>query len=192
MNKEITILKGKAIREMAQRLTSGTFRIEKETLNRYAVYDSVETPDQTPAMYLNRVCFLRLDCEIYKIQSRENPLAFAIEKALDNDVLTVCITRQAIDNLPVKLLARTISSAKVTLESVTVNQTGNCYLLTISLVKSVSERALTEKEHTIAEMFQRANSAAGNPETEMQALPPPPETFPETIDTTAKEIPAKK
>lgn len=193
-NKAITILKGKQIREMAERLTAGSFRIEKETLNRYAVYDSVETPDQVPALYLNRVCFIRLDAEIYKIQARQNPLAFAIEKALDNDALQFCINKESVDKMPVKLLAKTFSSAKVALESVTVNQTGNCYLLTIELVKAVSERDLTQKELEIAEFFiqanTNANTNAGNQVTpEIPALPAP-ETA-QAVDTTAKEIPAK-
>ena len=82
MEKAITILRGKQIREQAQRLAAGTFRIEKETLNRYAVYEGAETPDQVPSLYINRTVFVRLDSEIYKIQARNNQLAFAIEKAL--------------------------------------------------------------------------------------------------------------
>ena len=193
MEKDITILKGKAIREVAKRLTAGKFRIEKENLNRYAVFEGTETPDQAPVMYLNRVCFIRLDSEIYKIQARENKLAFAIEKALDNDALAFCISKSEVDKMPVKLLVKTLSSAKVTLESVTINNTGSNYLLTIALVKSVSERDLTQKELEIAEIFIKANeiaaAAAGNPETETKALP-----VPETVETTAKEveeIPAK-
>ena len=187
MEKAITILKGKAIREVAKRLTAGKFRIEKENLNRYAVFEGTETPDQVPSMYLNRVCFIRLDSEIYKIQSRSNPLAFAIDRALDNDDLTVCISRSEIDNLPVKLLARTFSSAKVILDGVSLNATGNCFLLRLSLVKSVSERDLTEREKDIAEMFRNAIAAAGNPEAEKTAetllLPPA-----ETVNTTAKTV----
>ena len=187
MEKAITILKGKAIREQAQRLVTGTFRIEKENLNRYAVYEGAEAPDQVPAMYLNRVCFIRLDSEIYKIQSRQNPLAYAIEKALDNDALTFSIEKALVDKMPVKLLVKTLSSAKVTLESVTINATGNNYLLTIALIKAISERDLTQKELEIAEIFIKANenAAAGNPETETPA-PPAPET-----DCNAKVIPAK-
>ena len=195
MEKAITILKGKAIREMAQRLTAGNFRIEKEALNRYAVYEGTETPDQVPVMYVNRTTFVRLDCEIYKIQSRQNPLAFAIEKALDADALTFCIVKASIDAMPVKLLARTLSTAKVILDKVTLNSTGNCYLLTIALVKSVSERDLTERETELAAMFRRANAnaAAGTPEKkETPALPAPETAADATVDTTAKEIPAKK
>ena len=189
MDKAITILRGKQIREIAQRLTAGKFRIERETLNRYAVYDGSETPDQSPTMYINRTCFVRLDSEIYKIQARQNQLAFAIEKALDNDALTFCIDKASVDAMPVKLLYRTFSSAKVALESVAINSTGNNYLLTIALVKSVSERALTENEMELAAMFQRANENAGTPETETKALPEP-ETA-TAVDTTAKVIPAK-
>ena len=190
MDKAITILRGKQIREIAQRLTAGKFRIERETLNRYAVFEGTETPDQEPVMYLNRICFVRLDCEIYKIQSRQNPLAAGIEKALDNDSLTFCVDKASVDAMPVKLIAKTFSSAKVALESVTINATSNNYMLTIALVKSVSERALTENEMALAAMFQRANAnAAGTPETETKALPAP-----ETVDVTAKTvetIPAK-
>ena len=190
MEKAITILKGKAIREMAAKLTAGSFRIEQENLNRYAVYEGSETPDQKPSMYLNRICFVRLDCEIYKIQARENPLAFAIERALDNDTLEFCIDKSSVDKMPVKLLEKTFSSAKVTLESVTINATGNNYLLTIALVKAVSERDLTERETELAAMFQRANAAAaGNPETKAKALPVP-ETA-AAVDTTATVIQVK-
>ena len=182
MEKAITILKGKAIREWAQRLTAGNFRIEKETLNLYAVYEGTETPDQVPVMYLNRICFVRLDCEIYKIQARQNKLAFAIEKALDNNILDLCISKLVIDAMPVKLIARTLSTSKVVLDKVTLNSTGNNYMLTIALVKSVSERDLTDKEQAIVTMFQsaNANASAGNPETA------------DAVDTTAKEtIPVK-
>ena len=188
MEKAITILKGKAIREQAKRLTAGSFRIERETLNRYAVYEGSETPDQAPSLYLNRTTFVRLDAEIYKIQSRENPLAFAIERALDNDALDLCISKASIDAMPVKLIARTFSSAKVSLESVTVNQACNNYLLTIALVPSVSERSLTEREKEIAEIFIKANESggAGNPETEKPALAAL-ETA-TAVDTTATEV----
>ena len=92
--------------------------------------------------------------------------------------------------MPVKLIAKTFSNSKVTLESVTTNAIGNNYLLTIALIPSVSERSLNEREKDIAAMFQRANANenAGNPE--MQALPVP-ETA-SAVDTTATEvIPAK-
>ena len=178
-------LQGKSLREMAQRLVNSSYRIEQKSLNRYKVYES-QGNDYT---LINRRSFVLLDKEIYRLQARENPLAFAIEKALDNDALTFCISKAAIDAMPVKLLYRTFSSAKVTLSSVTINATGNCYLLTIALVKAISERDLTENEQAISEMFQRANATAGNQVTpETKALPPP-ETS--AVDTTAKEIPAK-
>ena len=188
MEKAITILRGKEIREMAQRLTAGSFRIEKETLNRYAVFEGTETPDQTPIMYVNRTVFVRLDSEIYKIQARQNKLAFAIERALDADSLEFCIDKASVDKMQFKLIARTLSTEKVVLDKVTLNSTGNNYLLTIALVPSVSERALTERETEIAAMFKRA-AAASNPETETPALPAP-----ETVETTARTvetIPAK-
>ena len=182
----VTVLQGKSVREFAQRLISGSYRIEKQSLNRYRVYET-SCNDYT---LINRRSFVLLDKELYKIQSRENPLAACIEKALDKDALTFCIDKASVDAMPVKLLARTFSSAKVTLESVTINNTGNNYLLTIALVKSVSERDLTERETELAAMFQRANAAAGNTETEMQALPVP-ETACNVVNTTAKEIPEK-
>ena len=193
MDKEITILKGKAIREIAQRLTSGKFRIERETLNRYAVFEGNETPDQAPVMYLNRVCFVRLDCEIYKIQARQNPIAAGIEKALDNDSLEFCISKNTVDKMQVKLIARTFSSAKVAIENVSIKMDN--YIIHFTLVPSVSERDLTQKELEIAEYFIKANTdananaAAGTPETETKALPEP-ETA-TAVDTTAKVIPAK-
>lgn len=186
----VTVLQGKALREYAQRLVTSKFSIEKVSLNRYRVYEGANN-DYT---LINRRSFVLLDKELYKIQTRENPLAFAIERALDNDALTLCISKDAVDKMPVKLLVKTLSSAKVTLESVTINATGNNYLLTIALVKSVSERSLTEREKDIANMFRNANAAAGNPETEMPAktlVLPPPETA-QAVDTTATEvIPAK-
>ena len=192
MNKEqefVTVLQGKAVREMAQRLLNSSYRIEQKSLNRYKVYES-QGNDYT---LINRRSFVLLDKELYKIQSRQNPLAFAIEKALDNDALTFCIDKASVDKMPVKLVYRTFSSAKVELESVTINNTGSNYLLTIALVKSVSERDLTERETELAAMFRRANAAAGTPEKkETPALPAPETAADATVDTTAKEIPAKK
>ena len=184
----VTVLQGKSVREFAQRLVTGKYTIEQVTLNRYKVTEGVNTPEQQYTL-INRRSFVLLDKELYKLQARENPLAFAIERTLDNDLLTFCIAKAAIDAMPVKLIARTLSSAKVTLESVKTSKAVSNYLVTIALIPSVSERSLTEREKEIVAMFQRANAAAGNPETEMQALP-----VPETVDTTAKEletIPAK-
>ena len=186
----VTVLQGKYLREYAQRLITGKYTIEQLSLNRYKVIEGENTPEQQYTL-INRRSFVLLDKELYKLQSRENPLAFAIERALDNDALTFCIDKASVDKMPVKLLARTFSSAKVALESVTINAGGNNYIITIELVKSVSERDLTQKELEIAEYFIKAttNAAAGNPETEKPALPAP-ETV-ETIDTTATVIPAK-
>ena len=183
----VTVLQGKMLREFAQRLVTSSYRIEQKSLNRYKVYES-QGNDYT---LINRRSFVLLDKELYKLQARENPLAYAIEKALDNDALTFCIDKASVDKMHVKLLYRTFSSAKVTLESVTINNTGSNYLLTIALVKSISERDLTENEQKISAMFRNANesASAGNPETEMQALPAPENTV---VDTTATEvIPAK-
>ena len=198
MNKEqefVVSLQGKALREYAQKLVNSSYRIEQKSLNRYRVYAG-QGEDYT---LINRRSFVLLDKELYKLQARENKLSFAIEKALDNDALTFCIDKASIEAMPVKLLYRTLSTAKVALESVTINTTGNCYLLTIALVKSVSERDLTKNETELAAMFQRANESAnaianaGNPETEKTAetlvLPPAENTV---VDTTATEvIPAK-
>ena len=182
-------LQGKSVREFAQKLITGSYRIEQQNLNRYKVYET-SCNDYT---LINRRSFILLDKELYKLQARQNPLAACIEKALDNDALEFTIIKSAIDAMPVKLLYRTFSSAKVTLSSVTVNKAGNCYLLTIALIPSVSERSLTEREKEIVAMFQRANESAnaGNPEkpSETLVLPPPENTV---VDTTATEtIPAK-
>ena len=195
MNKEqefVTVLQGKSVREMAQRLVNSSYRIEQQSLNRYKVYEA-QGEDYT---LINRRSFVLLDKEIYKLQARENPLAFAIERALDRDALEFCIDKSSVDKMPVKLIAKTFSSAKVVLESVTINAGGNNYIITIELVKSVSERDLTQKELEIAEYFIKANTAAaaGNPETEMQALPAPETSTNAAVDTTAKTvetIPAK-
>ena len=182
----VVSLQGKALREFAQRLVNGAYRIEQQSLNRYRVYAG-HGEDYT---LINRRSFVLLDKELYKLQARENPLAFAIEQALDNDTLEFCIDKSSVDKMPVKLLEKTFSSAKVTLESVTINATGNNYLLTIALVKAVSERDLTERETELAAMFQRANAAAaGNPETKAKALPVP-ETA-AAVDTTATVIQVK-
>ena len=190
--KEVVMqLQGKALREFAQRLVNGAYRIEKQSLNRYKVYET-SCNDYT---LINRRSFVLLDKELYKIQARQNPLAAGIEKALDNNTLNLCISKESIDAMPVKLIARTFSSAKVELESVTINTTGNCYLLTIALVKSVSERDLTQEELEIAEIFIAANTtaaAAGKQVTpETPALPAPETSTNAAVDTTAKEIPAK-
>ena len=182
----VTVLQGKYLREYAQKLSSGSYRIEKQSLNRYRVYET-SCNDYT---LINRRSFVLLDKELYKLQARENPLAAGIERALDNEALEFCIDKASVDAMPVKLIARTFSSAKVALERVTTSKTGSNYLLTIALIPSVSERSLTEREKEIAAMFQRANESAGTPETEMQALPPP-ETACDVVDTTAKVIPAK-
>ena len=187
MNKEqkfVTVLQGKSVREFAQRLVNSSYRIEQQSLNRYRVYEA-QGNDYT---LINRRSFVVLDKELYRLQVRQNPLAFAIEKALDNDALTFCIDKASVDKMPVKLLVKTLSSAKVRLEHVS-RQLDN-YIIKLSLIESVSERALTANEKDIAAMFQRANANenAGNPETETPTLPPPETT---AVDPTAKEIPAK-
>ena len=179
----VVSLQGKSLREYAQRLVNSSYRIEQKSLNRYQVYEA-QGNDYT---LINRRSFVLLDKELYKIQARQNPLAAGIEKALDADALTFCVSKSAVDKMPVKLIARTFSFAKVRLEHVS-RQLDN-YIILFSLIESVSERALTDNENNISEMFQRANAAAGNPETETKALPAP-ETE-ETINTNTTVIPAK-
>ena len=181
-------LQGKSVREFAQRLVTGKFTIEKVTLNRYKVIEGVNTPEQQYTL-INRRSFVLLDKELYKLQSRQNPLAAGIEKALDADALEFTVRKSAIDKMPVKLIAKTFAYSKVSIENVLL-KTDN-YIIRFTLVPSVSEQDLTEKELAIAEYFIKANTAAaaGNPETEMQALPAP-----ETVNTTAttvEVIPAK-
>ena len=174
----VTVLQGKQVREMAQRLVNSSYRIEQQGLNKYRVYEA-QGNDYT---LINRRSFVLLDKEIYKLQAKENQLAAGIEKALNENKLEFTVRKALIDAMNFKLIARTFSSAKVRLENVTTYIDN--YIIKLSLVESVSERALTDKEKDIAAMFQRANAnaAAGNPETETV----------ETIDTTATEvIPAK-
>ena len=185
MNKEqefVVSFQGKALREFAQRLVTGKFTIERQSLNRYKVIEGVNTPEQQYTL-INRRSFVLLDKEIYKLQARQNPLAFAIEKALDDDALEFCISKESVDKMPVKLIARTFSSAKVALENVVLKLDN--YIIRFALVPAVSERDLTQKEMEIAEYFIQANTSAnaGNPEKQ--------ETPAETIDTTAKEVQAK-
>ena len=184
----VVSLQGKALREFAQRLVTGKYTIEKVTLNRYKVMEGVNTPEQQYTL-INRRSFVLLDKEIYRLQARENPLAFAIEKALDNNTLNLCISKESVDAMPVKLLYRTFSSAKVALESVTINNTGSNYLLTIALVKSVSERDLTQKEMEIAEILIKANTGNTETETKTKAVPTP-ETA-AAVDTAATVFQAK-
>ena len=182
----VTVLQGKSVREFAQRLVIGSYRIEKQSLNRYRVYES-QGNDYT---LINRRSFVLLDKEIYRLQARENKLAFAIEKALDNDALTFCIEKASIDAMPVKLLAKTFSSAKVALENVSIKMDN--YIIRVTLVPSVSERDLTAKELEIAEYFSKANTtaAAGKQVTPETPALPAPETA-DAVDTTTKVIPAK-
>ena len=181
----IMSLQGKAVREFAQKLVTCKYTIEKQSLNRYRVY----TGPGDDYTLINRRSFVLLDKELYRIQSRENPLAFAIERALDNDALEFCISKVSVDKMPVKLLAKTFSSAKVTLESVLLK--ADNYIIRLKLVPSVSERDLTQKEMEIAEYFIQANVSDGNPET--TALPQPEtSTDAAAVDTTATEVIPKK
>ena len=179
----VTVLQGKALREYAQRLVNSSYRIEQKSLNRYKVYEA-QGNDYT---LINRRTFVLLDKEIYKLQAKENKLAACIEKALDSNKLEFTVRKAWIDAMNFKLIARTLSLSKVRLENVTTYIDN--YIIKLSLIESISERALTEREKEIVTMFKRANAAAGNPVNEMQALPAP-----DTVDTTAKEvetIPAK-
>ena len=182
----VTRLQGKSVRDFAERLITGTYKIEREALNRYRVYEAPVNNVPEPTIVIDRRSFVLLDKELYRLQARENPLAAGIEKALDDDALEFTIRKSAIDSMNVKLIARTFSSAKVCLENVAIK--ADNYIIRFILVPAVSERDLTDKEKAIAAMFKRA--AAGNPETETPALSVPENV--DTIDTTAKEIPAKK
>ena len=91
----VTVLQGKQVREMALRLVNGSYRIEKQAINRYRVYAG-QCEDYT---LINRRSFVLLDKELYKLQARQNPLAFAIEKALDNDALEFCIDKESVDKI---------------------------------------------------------------------------------------------
>ena len=182
-------LQGKSLREFAQKLVNGKYRIEQQSLNRYRVYEGPSN-DYT---LINRRSFVLLDKELYKLQSRENPLAFAIERALDCEQLIFTINKDFIDNMPIKLITRTLSQAKVTL--VNVYTTGISYMLKIALVQSISERELTENEEHIKYMFTNAGvyivkkrDKQDNPEK--PALPAP-EEIPQAVDTTAETIPTK-
>ena len=181
MKELVMQLQGKSVREFAQKIINGNYRIEKQSLNRYRVYAG-PGDDYT---LINRRSFVLLDKELYKLQARENPLAFAIEKSLDDDTLEFTVRKSAIDSMPVKLIARTLSFSKVNLENVTTYLDN--YIIKLSLVESVSERALTDKEQAIATMFQRANDNAGNPEKQETPALPAPETA-QAVDTTAKEV----
>ena len=186
--KEFTVtLQGKALREYAKRLVTGKFTIEQQSLNRYKVIES--TNNEQAYTLLNRRSFVLLDKEIYKLQAKENKLAACIEKALDSNKLEFTVRKACIDAMNFKLIARTFSLSKVRLENVTTYIDN--YIIKLSLIESISERALTEREKELVAMFQRANAtaSAGTPKTEMQALPAP-----EAVNTTAKTvetIPAK-
>ena len=186
--KEFTVtLQGKALREYAKRLVTGKFTIEQQSLNRYKVIES--TNNEQAYTLLNRRSFVLLDKEIYKLQAKENKLAACIEKALDSNKLEFTVRKAWIDAMNFKLIARTLSLSKVRLENVTTYIDN--YIIKLSLIESISERALTEREKELVAMFQRANAtaSAGTPKTEMQALPAP-----EAVNTTAKTvetIPAK-
>ena len=183
-------LQGKSVREFAQRLVTGKYTIEQLSLNRYKVIEGVNTPGQQYTL-INRRSFVLLDKELYKIQARQNPLAAGIEKALDSNKLEFTVRKSLIDAMNFKLIARTFSSAKVRLENVT-SYIEN-YIIKLSLIESVSERALTEREKEIVTMFKRANAnaAAGNQVTPETPVLPAPETACDVVDTTAKEIPSK-
>ena len=185
----VTRLQGKVVREFAQRLITGTYKIEREALNRYRVYEAPVNNVPEPTFVIDRRSFVLLDKELYRLQARENPLAAGIELALDAGALEFTIRKSAIDKMPVKLIAKTFSIAKVCLENVLLK--ADNYIIRFTLVPAVSERDLTDKEKDIAAMFQRAN--AGNPETETPVktmILPAPETT-AAVDTTAKVIPEK-
>ena len=170
MEEFVTVLQGKSVREMAQRLITGKYSIEKVSLNRYKVIEG-ENNNYT---LINRRTFVLLDKEIYKLQARTNPIAACIEVALNNNALHFCVRKAAIDSLSVKLITRTFAQAKVTIVDVSTYQDN--YIIRFELIESVSERALNEREKTIAAMFKNAE------EVNLDI---------ETIDPNEKVIPEK-
>lgn len=186
----VTVLQGKSVREMAKRLVTGKYTIEKLSLNRYKVIEGVN--NEQAYTLINRRSFVLLDKEIYKLQARENPLASGIEKALDNDALEFTVKKSAIDAMQVKLIAKTFAYSKVCIDNVLLKNDN--YIIKFTLIPAVSERDLTQKELEIAEYFIKAHeiAAAGNPEkpAETLVLPPAPDMV-NTTAKTAKAVPAK-
>ena len=170
MEELVTMFQGKALREFAQRLVNGKYTIERQSLNRYKVIESVNNN----YTLINRRTFVLLDKELYKLQARNNPLAACIEVALNNNALHFCVRKSSIDSLSVKLITKTFSQAKVTIVNVATYQDN--YVIRFKLIESVSERSLNEREKAIAEMFHNAK------EVNLDI---------ETIDPTEKEIPVK-
>ena len=182
----VTVLQGKQVREMAQKLVTGKFTIERQSINRYKVIEGENVPGQHYTL-INRRSFVLLDKEIYKLQSKDNRLQAGIENALNCNKLEFCVRKSYIDTMSFKLIAKTLSYSKVQLEH--VESKIDNYIIRFSLVEAVSERDLTDKEQAIAAMFQRANAAAGNPEKPAETLALPPAS---AVDITATEvIPAK-
>ena len=184
MKEMVTRLQGKSVREFAARMVTGAYKIEREALNRYRVYEAPVNNVPEPAFLLDRRSFVLLDKELYRLQARENPLAAGIEKALDNNALQFYVRKASIDAMNAKLLAKTFTQAKVTLENVATYRDN--YIIRFALVESVSERALTEKEQAIFNLFQNAQEIAP---TALEL--PAPETTDDAVDTTVKEIPEK-
>ena len=185
MKEMVTRLQGKSVRDFAERLITGTWKIEKESLNRYRVFEGPVDSIPAPTLVIDRRSFVLLDKELYRLQARENPLAACIEIALNNNVLHFCVRKSSIDSLSVKLITRTFAQAKVTLVDVSTYRDN--YIIGFKLIESVSERTLTDKEQAIAAMFKHAEEV--NIDIQPQQLPPPATTA--TVDTTAKAIPAK-
>ena len=185
MKEMVTRLQGKVLREFAERLITGTWKIEKESLNRYRVFEGPANSIPAPTLVIDRRSFVLLDKELYRSQARENPLAACIELALNNNALHFCVRKEAIDAMNAKLIARTFASAKVT--PVDVSTYRDNYIIRFELIESVSERALTEKEQAIFDLFKNAEEV--NLDIEPTELPSPETTA--AVDTTAKVIPEK-
>ena len=186
MKEMVTRLQGKSVREMANRLMTGNFKIEKEAINRYRVYEAPVNNVPEPAFLIDRRSFVLLDKELYKLQARENPLAACIELALNNNALHFCVRKASIDAMNAKLIAKTFTQAKVTIVDVSTYRDN--YIIRFELIESVSERALTEKEQAIFDLFKNAQEVNLDPES-LQL--PAPETTDGIVDTTAKVIPEK-
>ena len=175
-------LQGKALREFAQRLVTGSYRIEQQSLNRYRVYSG---PGEDYTL-VNRRSFVLLDTELYKLQAKDNPLQACIDRAWD-DNLCGYVDKESIDAMNAKLIARTLSKAKVFIKDVTISTSRTCYFLQFGLVQSISERELTVREQSIIDMFNNAKVF-----NESKLKTPPAETITDAVDTTAETIPVKK
>ena len=186
MEEFVTVLQGKALREFAARLVTGKFTIEKQSLNRYKVIEGESVNGVQDYTLVNRRTFVLLDKELYKLQAKDNPLQACIDRAWDEN-LCGYVDKESIDAMNAKLIARTLSKAKVFIKDVTISTSRTCYFLQFGLVQSISERELTVREQSIIDMFNNAKVF-----NESKLKTPPAETITDAVDTTAETIPVKK